>query len=128
MMRPTQVKVGHTTYSIHYLTEKKWLKKYDASKAGLFWVDDESILIRVHNDGDQRAESSLRETLLHEILHACWHHVNLGSRGKIDDDELEEAIVGTLSMPLIAVICDNPDVFDYIQSGSMVAHEGKKAE
>lgn len=124
MIRPTQVKVGHTTYSIRYLSEKKWLKKYDPQKAGIFWVDSETILIRLQNEGDNRAESSLRETLLHEILHACWHHTNMSNHGNVDKDELEEWVVGTLSMPLIQVIVDNPDVFDYIQSGSMATHEG----
>jgi hypothetical protein len=114
ILRPTSVRIGHVEYDLHWVDEQDWMAKYDKGQAGFFWADKGGIYIRMHNEGDQRIEDSLRETLLHEILHGCWHHTNMAHHGAVEKEDLEEWVVGTLSYPLIDVLRDNPDVMKYL--------------
>lgn len=114
--RPTSVTVGHATYDIRWIEETPWMKEFaaQADKGGFFWVDGNVICMRTQNEGDDRHDDSLRETLLHEILHACWHHTNMAHHGAVEKDDLEEWVVGTLSFPLIAVLRANPDLVRWL--------------
>lgn len=123
-VRPTSLKVGHTTYKIQWWSEKKWLKRDDPERSGSTWYGVAKIRLRLETSGHAIQEDALRETLLHEILHACWEQANLGGRGKIEDNELEELIVASLSFPLITVLQENPDVVEYLHAGMLGKHEG----
>lgn len=55
-----------------------------------------------------------RETLLHEVLHACAAFVGLSDRtapeGRYTEEEFIAAIVG----PLLGVLQDNPNLVEYL--------------
>lgn len=86
----------------------------DANEGGNSWWSGNIIRIRTSSPDGMFAEGSLREVLLHEILHMCYEDSNMRHAGNLDKDELEEWIVGSLSPSLHAVMVDNPKVFDYI--------------
>ena len=110
--------MGHATYKIAWIDEQTWMKDYASlnDKAGFFWVDENQVAIRTENEGCARHEDAMRETLLHEVLHACWHHTNMAHHGTVDKDDLEEWVVGTLSFPLIAVLRENPALVKWLQN------------
>lgn len=105
------------TYTIEWVSEKKWLQIDDETKAGTCWYALGAIRIRLENHGHPHHEDVLRELLLHEILHACWNDTAMDTHGQISKDELEEWVVGCLTPPLIQVLSDNPRVADYILVG-----------
>lgn len=111
-MRPTTLTIGHVTYTIQWLNEKDWVKQHDPGKMGVFSATTADIFIRVEIDGDDVAENALRETLVHEILHGCWHHQNM--EGYVPSEEVQEWVVGTMSMSLIQVLQGNPDVVKWV--------------
>lgn len=112
--RPKEIKVGHCRYQIIWMTEEKWLQTYDSNKTGLFLGDEMSITIRCGNQGMPIHDDALRETLLHEILHACWLHANMSGHGVLDKEEVEEWAVGCLTWPLLAVLAENPNLVAYL--------------
>lgn len=119
-MRPSSVHVGPQVLTIGYITEKKWRKRgYDPSKMGHMWWPGGEILIRCQTDGTDLAEDNLRETLFHEILHACNEVNGLNSVGGAEAipeefEALEEMIVAMTSPVLLMVLRDNPDVLAYL--------------
>ena len=68
---------------------------------------DDKRRIRIYT---KTSKSIVRDTLLHEILHACWHMLAF-SKG-----EEEEKIVNSLSTLIIGLIDDprNKDIVDFI--------------
>jgi hypothetical protein len=98
---PIQVRVGFKTYSI---TRWKALEATASSCVGE--CDRLSLEIRVREDLPlQQAQN----TLLHEILHACWDVHNLSSL-----EPNEEHTVSCLSNALQQVGQDNPGVIDWL--------------
>lgn len=70
-------------------------------------VDPDRLLIRV----DVSAPFTLTaDTLLHEILHACWNQTPLRER----DEDDEERTVTALTPLLLGVLRDNPDLVAYL--------------
>lgn len=112
--RPTSLVLGHLTFNIVWIPERKWLKKKDPAKCGLFHADIGLISMRLENDGRPMSEDNLREVLLHEILHACWFLGSMDARGALKDKDLEEWVVANITFPLVGVIMNNPDVFAYL--------------
>lgn len=53
------------------------------------------------------------ETLLHEVLHACWDQTPL----RDFDDDVEESIVAALSPLLFGVLRDNPELVRCLTDG-----------
>lgn len=51
------------------------------------------------------------ETLLHEMLHAIWYTMGISV-----EKDLEEKIVGPMSVGMAMVIRDNPDLMDWLRS------------
>lgn len=99
MDRPTSIKIGPSEWTIKY-------KKSLGEVVGLTKPHKHEILIEIH------PEQSMRATLIHEILHAiCWTY------GFYPDmDELEEAVVSVLAVPLLLLIQDNPDLVAYLDA------------
>lgn len=50
-----------------------------------------------------------RETVLHELLHACWEQAQLPNK-------YEEKVVSRLHGPLFSLLRENPDVVDWLLS------------
>lgn len=110
--RPKSLKIGWATWTVTYLPDKEWLEHPDTSEGngGETHAANQRIFIRLEHPSGVCNETSLKEVLLHEILHAIFHTANLGY-GVINlmkRSELEETIVGGMSGPLMAVMRDNP--------------------
>lgn len=112
--RPTSLRLGHQRLKIKWVREAKWMKNHDPTKCGHYWYAGQLIAIRLQSEGDDYAEECLREFLLHEILHACYEQASLTGAPVPEDDVKEEWLVQSMTMPLIACMQDNPEVFDYI--------------
>ncbi|NBB81654.1 MAG: hypothetical protein GVY36_19800 [Verrucomicrobia bacterium] len=101
MKLPEQVKIGYKTYQIRPQDRDDTDTDYN------FGFANHNInLIRSRDYGDK---VDCANTLLHEILHGCFHVGSLG----LEHDE-EERIVTVLTNQLIAAMQDSPDVFRWI--------------
>lgn len=112
--RPSSVKVGFYEYAIIWATEEEWLSGgFDVEKQGTCDANGARLNIRITPNVH---EQILRETLLHEIIHAIWWTLGLREFPiKTKDLEAsEEEMVLRLTHPLLAVIQENPDVMAYL--------------
>ncbi len=111
--RPTKVKVGWMEYDILWVSHQMWPAGRQSS-LGVTFSNRSEILMR---EGDEESpvysEIQLRETLLHEILHAVYHVTNL-TTNPVQTDNPEEYVVGVLAGPVLAVLRDNPKVLAYL--------------
>ena len=97
---PASVKVGYVDYQL-VLWES--IEATAASRKGE--CCNLTSVIRVRAD---MAPRSFAETLIHEILHACFYVFD------IRDDDKEEKTVSVLSVALATVWRDNPSVVAFI--------------
>ena len=58
---------------------------------------------------ENQTDDRLRNTILHEVFHACWNRANL------KDDDREERIVTGLANVFIQVLQDNPEWVKWIK-------------
>jgi len=91
---PKSVKVGHVVYELHYNDK---LKDGDEDLHG---ICQENSYIAVNP-----RYSTVRSTLVHEILHAIDYYLG---------ENLSERVVTSVSNMLFAVLKDNPDVVAYL--------------
>lgn len=125
VVRPTSVKVGHMTYGIKWVSEKKYMKKHGTDSGGMTVSLTNTIYIRLGEDGLMASEDRLREVLCHEILHTCWHMGSMAEyAGKVDEDELEEWNVANLAPHLMTVFSNNPHIVEYLWPGILPSREG----
>lgn len=105
MILPTEVWVMGHKWDIHR-ADKSWFDDHGT------WGDccSQQRKIRIYLGG---GGSIARDTLLHEILHACWHILNF------ENKEEEENVVSSLSSVLIGVVDDprNEPVVKFILGG-----------
>lgn len=115
MKRPKSVRVGWLReVKIHWLSNKKWRKheSLDDHEGGCFFGGSKEIYIRLVDD---QHEDLNRETLWHEIIHAVYFETNIvNTQNVIRHKHMEEAVVGSLSGPLLAVLRDNPKILKYL--------------
>jgi hypothetical protein len=78
----------------------------NAGATGTCAEDEQYILI-----DPELGATVMRETMLHEILHAVWHQTELDNRYSNDE---EEKIVWTLAPRLLALIRENPDLMTFL--------------
>ena len=106
MQLPKEVWVMGHRWSIEE-TSDDWLEDTDT------WGEccSRKRRIRIYCGG---GGSITRDTLLHEILHACWHILAL------DGKEEEERVVNSLSSILIGIIDDprNKDIINFIMENN----------
>jgi hypothetical protein len=114
--RPNAVKVGPFTYEIEWLDNGQWLTNGHSDDFGGL-SDHEPMVIRMRAT-DARSEDSLRETLLHEVLHCVGAVIGINHFTPVADDEnnAEEKIVTMTSPTLLGVLRDNPGVLAYLIS------------
>ena len=98
MDMPKTIKVGAHVYSVLRKTKTQM-----PDDLGSCDVDTLQILIR-----QKIRKSVARETLLHELLHACTYPSFLGKT--LTDEDFVEAVAPVL----LQVIQDNPDLLAYL--------------
>lgn len=98
MKLPRHVTIGPFSYDVH--SDKAARQELgDLDQYGA--TDNLQQLILVTPDGSNGARA---ETLLHEILHACWDQTPL----RDFDPDVEESVVAALSPLLFGVLRANP--------------------
>lgn len=100
---PTAIKVGYKTYTVNTdpNAHKGWEgKELENTTIGLTMAGEKVFSFKTDDVFD---DEIMRETLIHELLHAALDIVHI----QMDDDE-EERIVGALSKTLFGIFKDNP--------------------
>jgi hypothetical protein len=95
---PTKVKVGGMKLDI------KLVERIPGSYMGMFERDERRIQI-----ANKYNNQTIPNTLLHEILHACWSEYGLSENKNLD----EEAVVYTLTNSIMSVMQDNKEIREY---------------
>jgi len=97
---PKRIKIGHVKVDVHAIDQKE----ADSIGAdGLFCYRHDSMRI----NADQHP-SQVIETLLHECLHGLWAVAAFNAK---DEEEYQ---VTRLAPLLLALLADNPDLFDLL--------------
>jgi hypothetical protein len=115
--RPDFVKVGYLPCTIEFVENEEWKKRpifaEHGGDGGLFIGAHGTIYLRYDEESH---EQNLRETLLHEILHAVWFVTELSQENAKEWEDPEERVVGRSSGLLLDVLQSNPKVFKYLTS------------
>jgi hypothetical protein len=111
--RPEVIQVGPFIYTVNW-DHESWSAAFDAT------VTSNSDAVRAYGMTDQRgsvihmnpnnAETFLRETLLHEVTHACHFVAGLGDGATVTCEEF----VTRVSPVLLDTLRRNPELRDYI--------------
>lgn len=110
MTRPTRVKVGYQTYSIQWIDAKAWeLNGFDDDGGCVGKTNQFRGVIHIKAI---YPEDVLRETLMHELIHAAIHTARLHEY--IDKDGAEEWFANTQAPSLFAVFRENPKIRKYL--------------
>jgi len=104
MPLPNSVAIGPYVYAVHD-DQAAYLEAVVEGKEDCYgWIKHaKSIIILDPNQADQHK----RVTLLHEILHGCWHVTD--REHKNDEDPIR-----MLAAPLLDVLRRNPDLVAYL--------------
>lgn len=111
--RPSKVKVMMITYVIRWLNEDEWFtERYDNEEVGRTERSRGVISIRIDS---QSNEDSLKEVLVHELLHCC---TEMSSTAKFlkEVGDPEEFWVAQVSPVLTTVLKENPALVAYLTS------------
>lgn len=90
----------------HVFDVRKARKLAEAGVVGICGEDSQEV----RYDPDI-GPSVLRETVLHELLHAVWHQTTLD---RLYTDEQEEQVLWTLAPRLLALLRDNPELVMFL--------------
>lgn len=98
---PTSCRISYRTYDL------SWWPVNEARSANARGVhEDHTSAIRIAED---LTPADAAETLIHEILHACWRNVSLSG-------DVEENAVSVLADNLAQVWRDNPAVIKWVSA------------
>ena len=101
-----KVKVG--PYIIDVVESKELQNKGNCN--GCF--DSDNLKITIY---EQQNKQLKKDTLIHEIFHACIYVNNLiGGMKGLNEEEGEELIVRTMATSFFAVMIENPKLIKYI--------------
>ena len=106
MKAPARIKVASHVYAVVTGPVGATAARH-AETRGSTIADDLTIVLA----GDL-PRSRQRETLLHEVLHACWDESAL--RSHEDACKLEELVVTALSQTLVDVLRRNPKLVAFL--------------
>lgn len=107
MARPKQQRVGAHVFGIVYDPNIG-----DLGAMGATSLENASIMIDPRN-----VDSMVKETLVHETLHAGWKQTPLGiTYPDIEKDSPGETIIQAISPLVYAWVRDNPGVIRWLQS------------
>lgn len=97
---PQSVRIGYRTYAV------KAISPIAATSREMFGECDNCLgEIRIRADLDPVKQAN---TLLHEVLHACWYVAN------VDDGDNQERTVTALANILTQVWRDNPELVAFL--------------
>lgn len=102
---PRQVHVGYRDYAII-----RWDSHESKSEGCLGQTDNLLAMIKVDAFLIDRDPVKTANTLLHEILHACWYV------GDIEDSDKQEKVVTVIANQLAQLWRDNPAVVTYLDA------------
>lgn len=85
----------------------------DATIDGSLGVCRRTLKSIVVVDHPAMPRDEVKDTLVHELLHALVHTFNLFPE---DDEEAEEKVVRPLATALVGMLNDNPDLLKYLGS------------
>ena len=109
MNRPDVIWIGAFPYTVTYSKAAIDAISVDKHSPLLGNTDHHNLSIIID---DTMAEQMIRDTLLHEILHAIW-----ATSGLIEFDDLtQEQMVSTVAPQLVYVLRSNPDLVAYLTS------------
>lgn len=95
-LRPTHVRVMGRNYALLYDND-------NPDQAGECRTEEHEISI---SDGQPPVEEA--DTVLHEIMHALWQHLDIGHR------RIEEQVIRKMATGLTQVFQDNPALVQYL--------------
>jgi hypothetical protein len=107
---PTSVKIGYRVFKI-----VEWDHHVSATKSRFGECDKNAGEIRLTL---MFGRTKAANTLLHEILHACYDGFN------IQDADDEERTVGAIGDALCTIWVDNPEIFVWIATQLQTVEEG----
>lgn len=102
MKLPERVRVGYADYDV-LAKDADWSSS--SQRAGEHRALDHKMMVATNYNDVEMAN-----TLIHEVLHALWHKMNLG------ESVNEEDCVTTLANGLTQVWRDNPDLIRSLDS------------
>lgn len=102
MLHERVVKLGVHEVKVHTYQDLKM----DGVKVNGYF-DPDAVVICLEFD---LVESMKHEIFMHELLHACWWHAQLG-----DDKQAEEPVVARIAPILTAVLVFNPWITEWIE-------------
>ena len=101
-LRPKNLRVMGRNYSIVFEKEAT----FRSSTAGL--CDNQKMVITIM---DEQHPAEELDTVIHELLHAIWHHMSMG-----EHPPEEEVLVRKTAGGLTQVFLDNRQLITYIAS------------
>ncbi|HVX20899.1 MAG TPA: hypothetical protein VHB02_06110 [Acidimicrobiales bacterium] len=112
---PSTIKVGPHRWTVEVTTEAINVARVKGSDNRI--GEAHSRLLTISIDPDQ-AHDELADTLLHEVLHACYHLTGNILNAVAKSEEIEEHSVGILAPALLGVLRDNPDLVAFLTASS----------
>jgi Zn-dependent peptidase ImmA (M78 family) len=97
-----KVKIGYFTWTVHF-------QPLDGDDHGSTSTTKKKIFI----DTDQ-SEQNIKETLLHELLHACFLDCPAFRLDYPNSDDREEDVIRHLSPALMQTLTDNKWILEYL--------------
>jgi len=113
---PKHVKVGPFVYSIALKPHDEMQKIEGSERQLMGHCDHLRLAIMLRND---MAPGAIAEVLLHEILHACYNAagspIEAANTTGMDNCDIEELAVTTVSPSLLQVLRANPSLLEYLR-------------
>jgi len=114
-MRPVKARVGNYIYEIAW---QEGRLDDDAGHSSFGVHDPVALRITIRSDSNEAVQ---RQTLLHELLHACWYasagHAiaqAFADDGLRKDVDMEEIFVQCIEGPLHGVLTNNPKLLGWL--------------
>lgn len=117
--KPTSIKVGALTYTVHWSAEE-WLERPDEGRNEGDWALTNNPKLGIWI-WPELNEQNKRGSLLHEVLHTMFAVSGANVRNAVgagdEHFDIEEYTISRIEGPLYAFLIDNPEVLAYIMIG-----------
>lgn len=113
---PKTVKVNGRKWTIKFVSESQMLDIEGIEGSGKGRIGLTMLRKLVIHIGDFVDEYIQKETVLHEVMHACWAGVHAEADLNHEETDAEEMFCSGLDTPLLAVMRENPALMRYLLS------------